>query len=57
MSSHTIPIVEELAKDYANYLKLDLSSQVCTILYITSMNKPEVLHISKHIFLYLTIVK
>ncbi|XP_068984599.1 biogenesis of lysosome-related organelles complex 1 subunit 4 [Bombus flavifrons] len=28
MSSHTIPIVEELAKDYANYLKLDLSSQM-----------------------------
>lgn len=57
MSSHTIPIVEELAKDYANYLKLDLSSQVCTILYITSMNEPEVLHISKNIFLYSIIVK
>ncbi|OAD60328.1 Protein cappuccino like protein [Eufriesea mexicana] len=28
MSSHTMPIVEELAKDYANYLKIDLSSQM-----------------------------
>ncbi|XP_624429.2 biogenesis of lysosome-related organelles complex 1 subunit 4 isoform X1 [Apis mellifera] len=28
MSSHTAPIVDELAKDYANYLKLDLSSQM-----------------------------
>lgn len=39
MSSHTTPIVDELAKDYANYLKLDLSSQVCTLLYITSISK------------------
>lgn len=39
MSSHTTPIVDELAKDYANYLKLDLSSQVCTLVYITSISK------------------
>ncbi|CAK9809458.1 Biogenesis of lysosome-related organelles complex 1 subunit 4 [Anthophora quadrimaculata] len=30
MSSHTAPIVEELAKDYANYLKFDLDSQMKT---------------------------
>ncbi|KOC59958.1 Protein cappuccino like protein [Habropoda laboriosa] len=30
MSSHTAPIVEELAKDYANYLKFDISSQMKT---------------------------
>ncbi|XP_015440384.1 PREDICTED: biogenesis of lysosome-related organelles complex 1 subunit 4 [Dufourea novaeangliae] len=28
MSSHTTEIVEELAKDYANYAKLDLSNQM-----------------------------
>lgn len=31
MSSHTEPIVEELAKDYANYLKVDLSTHVCIV--------------------------
>ncbi|XP_076748769.1 biogenesis of lysosome-related organelles complex 1 subunit 4 isoform X2 [Xylocopa sonorina] len=28
MSSHTTPIVEELAKDYSDYLKLDLSNHM-----------------------------
>ncbi|KAF3421945.1 hypothetical protein E2986_04188 [Frieseomelitta varia] len=28
MSSHTEPIVEELAKDYTNYLKVDLSTHM-----------------------------
>ena len=28
MTSHTTPVVEELAKDYASYAKLDLSNQM-----------------------------
>lgn len=43
MSSQTEPIVEELAKDYANYLKVDLSPHVCTVLFITSIYKSQVL--------------
>lgn len=42
MSSHTAPIVEELARDYGNYLKLDLSSQVCVQFYITFMNSARI---------------
>lgn len=38
MTSHTAELAEDLAKDYANYAKLDLSNQASIVFYITSMN-------------------